>query len=80
MKKYAITHEDGTKDVFTTRFTKEELNALAYAVELAFGDSDLFLEDKRKDADKLLLRLSSKLTLRGVNQQSYSNFANTYLR
>jgi len=79
MKKYAITHEDGTRDVFTTRFTKEELNALSYAVELAFGDLDIFIEDKQNDAYKLSARLSSKLGLRGVTQESYRSFYDSYL-
>lgn len=79
MKKYVITHEDGTKDIFTTRFTKEELNALAYAVELAFGDLDVFIEDKQNDAGKLMHRLASKLELRGVTRDSYCEFIDKYL-
>ena len=79
MKKYVITHEDGTRDVFTTRFTKEELNALAYAVELAFGDLDVFIEDKQNDVDKPSSRLASKLGLRGVTQDSYCEFIDEYL-
>lgn len=79
MKKYAITHEDGTKDIFTTRFTKEELNALAYAVELAFGDLDVFIEDKQNDVDKLSIVLASKLKLRGVTRDSYRGFIDEYI-
>ena len=79
MKKYVIKHEDGTRDIFTTRFTKEELNALAYAVELAYGDLDVFTEDKQNDVDKLSGLLACKLNQRGVTRESYRAFIDKYL-
>ena len=45
MKKYVMTHDDGTKQVFTTRFTQKELCALQHAVEVAFGDSGVVRKD-----------------------------------
>jgi hypothetical protein len=79
MKKYAITHEDGTKDVFTTRFTQEELCALLSAVDVAFGDLDVFRRDAQEDAEKLRAILMEKLHLRGVNERGYNKFYNKYL-
>ena len=79
MKKYVMTHDDGTKQVFTTRFTQKELCALLYAVELAFGDVDVFRRDAQEDAEKLKAILQQKLLIRGVTDRGYDKFYDTYL-
>lgn len=79
MKKYVFTHDDGTKQLFTTRFTQEELCALLYAVEVSFGDVDVFRRDAQEDAEKLKSILQEKLLLRGVTNRGYDKFYNKYL-
>lgn len=79
MKKYVFTHDDGTKQVFTTRFTQEELCALLYSVELAFGDMDVFRRDAQEGAEKLKSILQEKLLLRGVTDKGYDKFYDVYL-
>lgn len=79
MKKYVFTHDDGTKQVFTTRFTQEELCALLSAVDVAFGDMDLFRRDAQEEAEKLRAILMEKLLLRGVTNRGCDNFYNKYL-
>lgn len=79
MKKYVMTHDDGTKQVFTTRFTQKELCALLHAVEVAFGDSDVFRKDAQEDAEKLKAIVQEKLLIRGVTQRGCDEFYEKYL-
>jgi len=79
MKKYVFTHDDGTKQVFTTRFTQEELCALLYSVELAFGNMDVFRKGAQEGAEKLKSILQEKLLLRGVTDRGYDKFYDVYL-
>lgn len=79
MKKYLFTHDDGTKEVFTTRFSQEELCALLSAVDVAFGDMDVFRRDAVEDAEKLRAILMEKLLIKGVTDRSYNKFYDKYL-
>ena len=79
MKKYLFTHDDGTKEVFTTRFSQEELCALLSAVDVAFGDVDVFRRDAVEDAEKLRAILMEKLRIKGVTERSYNKFYDKYL-
>lgn len=68
MKKFLITHDDGEQQVITSRFTKLEIAAIAYAVDLAFGDLEVFHEDKRLEMQKLRNVVVTKCDIRGTEK------------
>jgi len=68
MKKFLITHSDGEQQVITSRFTKKEIAAIAYAVDLAFGDLEVFKEDRQVEIQKLRDVIVTKCDLRGTQK------------
>jgi hypothetical protein len=70
MKKFLITHSDGEQQVITSRFTKKEIAAIAYAVDLAFGDLEVFKEDKELEIQKLRDVIIAKCDIRGTEKYS----------
>jgi hypothetical protein len=68
MKKFLITHDDGEQQVITSRFTKKEIAAIAYAIDLSFGDLEVFKEDRQVEIQKLRDVIITKCDIRGTQK------------
>lgn len=82
MKKYQYTHEDGTKEIVTARFTKEELTMIRFA--LFVYDDCAYNEDNEKTMDDTLRKRAAIIDvklkkLKGINNRVHSDFVDNFI-
>ena len=82
MKKYEYTPEDGTKEIVTARFTKEELTMIRFA--LFVYDDEAMNRDNEKTMDDTLRKrakiIDIKLKkLKGINNRVHSDFVDNFI-
>ena len=82
MKKYEYTHEDGTKEIITARFTKEELTMIRFA--LFIFDDCAMNEDNEKTMNQTLRKRAAIIEvklkkLKGINNRIHSDFVDNFI-
>ena len=82
MKKYEYTHQDGTKEIITARFTKEELTMIRFA--LFVYDDWAMNQDNEKTMDDTLRKRAAIIDVKlsqfkGINNRIHSDFVDNFI-